>query len=124
MKQDHERTSSRPRVAEPVQVYRRADEQERLSRFTEALDTTKSDVLRRGLEALEQQITDPEQNPALRVIGILGSRSTDRMGGVDEAPEHDRVLADAEEASWQVSEAHPSASGRHWLYHLPHRPNH
>lgn len=41
------------RVAEPVQVYLEAPDQERLSRLTAELDTTKSDVLRRGLAALE-----------------------------------------------------------------------
>jgi len=90
-------------VAEPVQVYLRVEEQERLAWLTRELNTTKSDVLRRGLEALERQMTDPAEHPALRVIGILGPCSAIR-DGVDEAREHDRVLADAEEASWQAGE--------------------
>ncbi len=41
------------RVAEPVQVYLEAPDRERLNRLTAELDATKSDVLRRGLAALE-----------------------------------------------------------------------
>jgi hypothetical protein len=52
MKKDHERSAER-RVAEPVQVYLDAADRARLERLTERLDATKSDVLRRGLEALE-----------------------------------------------------------------------
>ena len=37
----------------PVQVYMAPGDRERLDRLTDELDTTKSDVLRRGLEALE-----------------------------------------------------------------------
>ncbi len=40
-------------VAEPVQVYLDPPARERLERLTAQLDATKSDVLRRGLEALE-----------------------------------------------------------------------
>ncbi len=101
----HDSKSRPPRAAEPVQVYLRSEERERLARLTKELDTTKSDVLRRGLEALERQMTDPEQHPALCVIGIVGPSSAVRAGGVDEAREHDRVLADDEEASWRSAGA-------------------
>ena len=40
-------------MAEPVQVYLARPDRERLERLAAALDATKSDVLRRGLEALE-----------------------------------------------------------------------
>ena len=53
MKYDHDRKPRPARVAEPVQVYLRGDEKARLDRLTEELDTSKSDVLRKGLEALE-----------------------------------------------------------------------
>jgi hypothetical protein len=43
------------RVAEPVQVYLQPPDRERLERLAERLGATKSDVLRRGLEALEAQ---------------------------------------------------------------------
>ncbi len=41
------------RVAEPVQVYLATSDMERLERLASALQATKSDVLRRGLSALE-----------------------------------------------------------------------
>ncbi len=99
MSKGHDRAKSRPtRVAEPVQVYLRADEQERLARLTEQLDATKSEVLRRGLEALERQMTDPADHPALGIIGIA---NVGPEPSVDPARDHDRVIADAEVASWR-----------------------
>ncbi len=41
------------RVAEPVQVYLDPPDRERLDRLAARLETTKSDVLRRGLGALD-----------------------------------------------------------------------
>lgn len=94
MNHDHERTKSRAkRVREPVQVYLDAPDQERLERLTEEMDTTKSDVLRRGLEALEREQFDPERHPALQIIGIAGVDQA-QDGGLDVAREHDRYLAD------------------------------
>lgn len=90
------------RVAEPVQVYLAAADRRRLERLAEQLDATKSDVLRRGLEALERQLVDPEQHPALRIIGMAGEE-TGPPGpplDYDVAREHDRFLADSEIASW------------------------
>ncbi len=55
-------------------MYLRPAEKECLDRLTARLETTKSDVLRRGLEALERQISDPEHHPALRIIGIVSIR--------------------------------------------------
>ncbi|MDH4348149.1 MAG: ribbon-helix-helix protein, CopG family [Gemmatimonadota bacterium] len=49
----HEPPKRAGRAAEPVQVYLDRPDRERLERLAERLDTTKSDVLRRGLEALE-----------------------------------------------------------------------
>jgi hypothetical protein len=97
----HDRKPPRqPRVAEPVQVYLRSDEQERLARLTARLDATKSEVLRLGLEALERQLIDPREHPALAIIGIAaGAKRAD--AGDDAARDHDRLLADAEEASWR-----------------------
>jgi len=45
----------RGRVAEPVQVYLDPPDRERLERLAAQLETTKSDVLRQGLAALEAQ---------------------------------------------------------------------
>lgn len=56
MKYDHEGRKAPPkRLAEPVQVYLDPADRERLERLTERLGATKSDVLRRGLAALEAQ---------------------------------------------------------------------
>ncbi len=96
MKYSNERSAGR-RVAEPVQVYLRPAEQDRLERLTAKLDTTKSDVLRRGLEALEGQLSDPERHP---VLGIIGMVSTAHAPGVDVARGHDVYLAATEAASW------------------------
>lgn len=101
MSRYHDKTGPRPpRVAEPVQVYLRADERERLARLTERLDATKSEVLRRGLEALERQMTDPSEHPALGVIGIAGRRKAG-AADPDAAREHDRVLVEDEMTSWR-----------------------
>lgn len=93
------------RVREPVQVYLDPDDQDRLERLREQLDSSKSDVLRRGLEALEREITDPDRHPALRIIGIAQPRSTapdtDTDPGYDVAREHDRFLAESEVESWE-----------------------
>lgn len=53
MKRDNEKRRRAPRVAEPVQVYLETSDRARLDRLTTRLGATKSDVLRRGLEALE-----------------------------------------------------------------------
>ncbi len=98
MKSNHE-TSRRGQphgVREPVQVYMAPQDRSRLKRLTEALGTTKSDVLRRGLEALERQLLNPEHHPVLQVIGIAGEE-TGRQAGYDVAREHDRYLADLED---------------------------
>ncbi len=99
MRKNHDRSSGVKRGAEPVQVYLDGEERERLARLTSLLDTSKSDVLRRGLRALEHQVTDPGQHPALGVIGLAASE----LRGVeptDAARDHDRVLADAEMETW------------------------
>jgi Arc/MetJ-type ribon-helix-helix transcriptional regulator len=98
--------SGRPaRIREPVQVYLAAEERERLQRLTEQLDASKSDVLRKGLEALERELLDPERHPALAIVGL--TRSEGDGSFPDAAREHDRVLSDTEERSW-----HGGRSGR------------
>ena len=94
---DHELNKrAAKRVREPVQVYLDAPEQKRLERLTAELDTTKSDILRRGLEALERELFDPEHHPALQIIGIAEGEQG-REGDFDVAREHDRYLADLED---------------------------
>ena len=65
------------RVAEPVQVYLDLADRERLERLAERLEATKSDVLRRGLAALESQtrraeapMAVPEPLPTFRGGGL------------------------------------------------------
>jgi hypothetical protein len=88
-------------VAEPVQVYLDARDRGRLERLAEQLDATKFDVLRRALETLEQQMTDPALHPALRIIGIAGAHAAPPSRSYDVAREHDWFLADSESASWR-----------------------
>ena len=88
-------------MAEPVQVYLRSDEKERLERLAAELETTKSDILRRGLEALEREVSDPERHPALEIIGIATGGGGSGEGDLDPAHDHDRVLAETEVASWK-----------------------
>jgi len=95
--------SGRRRIAEPVQVYLDPPDRVRLDRLAAQLDATKSDVLRRALQALERQLTDPASHPALRIIGIAaghGRRSA--SPGYDVAREHDRFLAEGETKSWKT----------------------
>lgn len=98
MKQHH---ANKPaRVTEPVQVYLDASDRARLDRMAEDLNATKSDVLRRALGALEQQLTDPESHPGIRMIGLAGPNTRRRSATLDVAMEHDRFLAEQEVASW------------------------
>jgi len=96
MKYNKRKSESPLRVREPVQVYLHPDDQDRLARLTDKLATSKSDVLRRGLEALEREVSDPAAHPALRLVGLGASDPA----ALDAAREHDRALADAEVRSW------------------------
>ena len=64
MKARNEQPRKPGRVAEPVQVYLERHDQERLARLAAQLDATKSDVLRRGLEALESLVRRPASRAA------------------------------------------------------------
>jgi|ERR671919_141978 Arc/MetJ-type ribon-helix-helix transcriptional regulator len=88
------------RVGEPVQVYLDTAERQRLERLTRELGKTKSDVVRQALEALERQTRDPDAHPAIQIIG-LADRERAGGPGYDVAREHDRYLADSEEAGWR-----------------------
>lgn len=101
MKRYDDDRPSPSRVREPVQVYLDPDDQQRLERLRDRLATSKSDVLRRGLESLERELTDPEAHPALRIVGIGASGAAEERPGGDAAREHDAVLADTEERSWK-----------------------
>lgn len=102
--------------AAPVQVYLGGVERERLERLADRLGATKSDVLRKGLEALERQVTDPAYHPLLSIIGIAGDAGRDDSDlGYSVAIEHDRYLADvaeAEMAEWRRERARKRRRGR------------
>ena len=94
----HDKPRPAKRVGEPAQVYLAEADQARLERLTAQLGASRSDVLRRGLEALELQHMEPAAHPALRLIGMVDAGvETD---AVDIAREHDDVLAMGEEMSW------------------------
>lgn len=90
------------RVSEPVQVYLDRGQRRRLEQLAGQLGLSKSDVVRRGLEALERQIADPAEHPALRIIGIASGESA-KAADYDIAREHDRYLAESERKSWKLA---------------------
>ena len=80
-----------PRVREPVQVYLDQQDRRRLDRLVEQLEVSKSDVLRRGLAALDDRLG--WLHPLMELA---------REPAVDQGPpvdydvvlEHDRAIAD------------------------------
>ena len=92
-------TRRRVREAAPLQVYLVADERDRLERLADQLDATKSDVIRRGLLALERELQSPTSHPALRLIGIADAEKPG-LAPIDAARAHDHEIAEGEEASW------------------------
>lgn len=98
MTSSHDRSGKR--ASEPVQVYLDRGQRRRLEQLAAELGLSKSDVVRRGLEALERQMTDPAEHPALRIIDIASGQSTKPVD-YDIALEHDRYLAESELKSWK-----------------------
>lgn len=82
MKKSHDKKRPGGRVAEPVQVYLDRPDRERLERLAAQLDATKSDVLRRGLEALESQ-TRRAAGPARSPVPLPTFRGRGLQPGVD-----------------------------------------
>ena len=83
MTPDHERSRRRtPRVGEPVQVYLTTPDRERLERLSAALGATKSDVLRRGLEALDALIRR-ESKAARKPVPLPTYRGKGLQPGID-----------------------------------------
>jgi len=109
MKRNHDKSTRK--VSEPVQVYLDQTERGRLDWLAELLGETKSDVVRRGLEALERQVADPAAHPAVKIIGIAEGR-TRGPAPYDIAREHDRFLAESEVASWTTSPRGKGKRGR------------
>ncbi|HEX3866608.1 MAG TPA: hypothetical protein VHV78_07625 [Gemmatimonadaceae bacterium] len=94
MTTDHDRHPKRVSEAAPVQVFFGRTDRARLDRLTAQLDTSKSDVLRRSLAALEQQLLDPAAHPALRLVGLVDA-DDGSDDGRDLAVHHDAALAAA-----------------------------
>ncbi|MDE3151631.1 MAG: ribbon-helix-helix protein, CopG family [Gemmatimonadota bacterium] len=69
------------RVGEPVQVYLAPSDQERLERLARRLDASKSEVLRRGLSALEA-LTRPGQPETRRPPALPTFRGRGLQPGV------------------------------------------
>ena len=82
MKKTHEHGPRPRRVAEPVQVYLERPDRERLERLMSQLDATKSDVLRRGLEALESLVRRPA-SPAPEPVALPVFKGEGLQPGVD-----------------------------------------
>jgi len=78
----HEKRTRGGRVAEPVQVYLDRPDRERLDRLAARLNATKSDVLRRGLEALES-LTRRASGPAPAPVPLPTFRGRGLQPGVD-----------------------------------------
>jgi hypothetical protein len=87
------------RVSEtaPVQVYLDRQSRDRLDQLVHQLETSKSEVLRRGLLALERETSDPTAHPVLRLLGT--AREDARGTAMDVARDHDRYLAGVHEAA-------------------------
>src|SRR5688572_28376701 len=105
-------TRKRVREAAPLQVYLVADERQRLERLADQLDVTKSDVVRRGLLALERELLSPASHPALRLIGIADAEIAG-VTPVDVARNHDDALTAGEEAAWSRPTPAPVKRGTH-----------
>ena len=97
MSKHHDKGRRKPGVAEPVQVYLDRPDHALLNDLVAQIGSNKSDILRRGLAALERELGDPAQHPALGIIGIADAESA-KPAGYDVAREHDRYFADLEDA--------------------------
>lgn len=78
-----------------MQVYLGREDRARLERLAGQLEATKSDVLRRGLDALERQLANPDEHPVLRLIGMAGPDTAPPLA-YDPAVEFGRFLEDTE----------------------------
>ena len=94
-------STKRVSEAAPVQVYLDLQSRDRLDRLAERLETTKSDILRRGLIALERETSDPLAHPVLRLAASAQEASP--VTGYDVAREHDRFLASVNEPALRAA---------------------
>ena len=73
----------------PVQVYLDEKRAATLARLAHTLEVSQSDVLRRGIDLLAQEVLPVEDDPLLRLIGMAG---TDADSPGDLAARHDEYL--------------------------------
>lgn len=89
--------------AAPVQVYLDRQSRDRLDQLAERLDMTRSDVLRRGLIALEREASDPLSHPVLKLAASAeGAAGAGPAVEYDVAREHDRFLAEVNDLAITV----------------------
>lgn len=81
------------RVGEPAQVFLAPPDQERLLGLAEQLGVSKSDVLRRGLAALEREVMNPASHPIAMLTGLVVGDDGTTESGADAGREHDAVLS-------------------------------
>jgi hypothetical protein len=96
--------------AAPVQVYLDRQSRDRLDRLTERLETTRSDVLRRGLIALERESSEPGSHPVLKLATAAEAGAAALP--YDVAREHDRFLASVHQPAPRKAPARRSARTR------------
>jgi len=72
-----------------VQVYLDRSYQSKLSLLTTRLGISQAEALRRGLDALVRNMIQPEDDPAMQLVGLMGDQS-DSPG--DLSIEHDAYL--------------------------------
>ena len=74
----------------PVQVYLDHTYQVKLALLSERLGVSRAEVLRQGLDALARDLIPPERDPAMHLIGLMGTDS-DSPGNLSE--EHNTYIA-------------------------------
>jgi hypothetical protein len=82
------------RAKKPVQVYLDEKRVTLLDRMAEALGISQSEVLRRSLDCLAQDVLAPQEEPLLKLIGLAGM-DTESPG--DLSTRHDDYLIDHQE---------------------------
>lgn len=75
----------------PVQVYLDQTQLKTLTLLAEKLGISRAAVLRRGLERLAKEAIPVEEDPALKLIGLMGE---DAKSPGELSTEHDRYLVE------------------------------
>ena len=89
---------NKKQVKEPVQVYLERPDVDLLTSLAERLGLPRTEVLRRGLRGLAAEVLGAS-GPALAFLEAAQSAASSDVPG-ELALDHDKYLADGEEASW------------------------